>query len=183
MGNKSSSRKRKPGPCPARRRGGQPGNNNALRHGFYSRQLSAEVQWKSPPESGYDTLQPEIGALGELIHRLSACLDAPDPDLKDPDAPLKAILSASHRLGVLHKFHYLLQDSTWERISFIQDSIAYHQARDTHPASLLSLRNLEKLRAGLFPHTYRPFEQFLTGEHLQEYHHLLEWQDFLNDEG
>lgn len=188
MGKKNSSHERIRGACPAssrsgaRSRGGQPGNKNAVRHGFYSRQESADVGWQAPPESGYDTLQPEIAALGELIRRLSARLDTPDPDLKDPDAPLKAILSASHRLGVLHKFHYRLQDSTWERMSFIQDSIAYLQARDTHPARLLTLRNLEKLRSELFPDTYRPFEEFLTGEHLQAYQDLLEWQNLLNDE-
>jgi len=67
-------------------------------------------------------------------------------------------------------------------MSFIQGSIDYHQSRDTHPASLLILRNIERLRSILFPDTYRPFEEFLTGEHLEAYQDLLEWQKLFNDE-
>lgn len=65
------------GSKPQRKRGGQPGNNNALKHGFYSR------SWKYKDRKGLEDLDPvsladEIALMRVCIRRL---VESFTPDL------------------------------------------------------------------------------------------------------
>lgn len=165
-----------PKPDPARRRGGQPGNRNAYIHGFYARHLPRDVSWSPPPQSGCDTLEPEIHALQVLMGRLSSRLDTPDSESSDPDAPFKVILSASDCLDVLQKHHDCLQDRTLENQRWLDDMLAYQEIRRTPPTDLLTVENLEKLRMSLFRDSALPLEKYLTPEWLESYQALRAFQ-------
>ncbi|MDD5368667.1 MAG: hypothetical protein PHQ40_06275, partial [Anaerolineaceae bacterium] len=59
----------RPNKLPVRNRGGQPGNNNALKHGFYSKQLKG-VDLEGLADSGHTALSDDIVMLRVFIRRL-----------------------------------------------------------------------------------------------------------------
>ena len=92
-----------------RRRGGQPGNLNALRHGFYSRALAAAGRetYQEAHEVAADDLAEEIALLRARIHRL---LEA------EPDN-LELLSRALGELGRLCATQYRLRGSDADRLA------------------------------------------------------------------
>jgi len=166
-----------------KKRGAQPGNTNAFQHGFYDSSLPP-IQWDQPPSPNInrleiyaaDTLEPEIQALRVLIRRLASFQDEPDPEMKDPDAPFKTLLSASHRLDTLLHIQNTLQAyvSELESAHYIRDIIEDQQGESTSPSDLLTVNNLEKIRLQLGSPITFSFKQFLSVEDLQKYASLFE---------
>lgn len=168
-----------PHPSGARKkkRGGQPGNRNALRHGFYARSLPPAVAWDYPSQRvQFDSLQSEIDALQVLIARISALLDTPDPDLKNPHAPLNAVLNASREIDSLQKKHHQLQNYTLKMEYEAEQMRVYKKTRETHPTELLTTKNLEALLLKLYPNAL-PFKDYLSPEDLEKYNALREFQE------
>ncbi len=92
----------------ANKRGGQPGNQNAFKQGFYSRQIP-NIEWDLSG-TRYESLEGEITAIQVLISRLAEAMEKPDPQLKDPHAPYKMLLLATRRLNVIRTIQAELQD-------------------------------------------------------------------------
>jgi hypothetical protein len=173
---------KKRGACPVRSRGAQPGNHNACQHNFYTRVLPP-IQWDLPPSPDIkahksyaaDTLQHEIDALRVLIARLAALQDQPDPEMKDPDAPFKTLLSASHRLDALLR----IQNALKAHVSRLEDAhylwdIAQDWNEKSAPFSdLLTINNLEKIRLNLGGPKISTIKQSLSAEDLQKYASLF----------
>ena len=74
--------------APPRKRGGQPGNRNAMRHGFYSDAFSPEERELLRQALEIKSLQPDIAMLRVKIVRL----------LSYPDTPSELILQAARTL-------------------------------------------------------------------------------------
>lgn len=146
-------------PKKPRKRGGQPRNRNALRHGFYANHLPQDIPWSPPPNADFDTLEPEIRLLQVNIHRVLQRLDSIPYDHPDAGAAEKIILAASHRLDNLHRFHALLQDHPSETRTWLVNELACRQARSQHPNNLLNAVELERLRRAIFPEVL-PIQHF-----------------------
>ena len=88
-----------PNPSPSpRKRGGQPGNRNAFRHGFYSR------SWKYRDLKGLDQIDPvgladEIVLLRVCIRRLAESIT---PDLP-PDQQIRFVRTLSQAAHALNR--------------------------------------------------------------------------------
>ena len=181
-----SSGEQQPAACPTqtpassrgRKRGAQSGNTNAFQHGFYARALPP-IEWDPPPSPAItlqktyaaDTLEYEIQALRVLIRRLAALQDEPDPEMKDPDAPFKTLLSASHRLDTLLHLQNTLQAyvSDLESVHYFRDLVDDCNKESTPLSYLLTVNNLEKIRMKLGGPKTLSFKQFLLAEDLQKY--------------
>ena len=95
----------------ARRRGGQPGNLNALKHGFYARHYSADelaaLDANTEPAltDVIHVVQVQIRRVLDLSHNQT--------DIADATATLAALGAASIRLAsLLRTQHYLGADQT-----------------------------------------------------------------------
>jgi hypothetical protein len=98
-GNKpASNRKRRPG--------GQPGNANALRHGFYSRRFR-NLEHRDLEAGLQDGLQDEISLLRVQIRRLMELAEG-QTDLKEAIQTLTAIGLACTRLAGMLKTQRIL---------------------------------------------------------------------------
>jgi hypothetical protein len=174
-GKSTTSHPTRPASRRERKRGAQPGNANAVQHGFYSRALPP-TEWELHSSSAIDTLEWEIKALRVLINRLAAVQDQPDPEMKDPDAPFTTILSASHRLdtllriqNTLHSYELTQEAARWQR-EILQDI----NKKSTPLTELLTVNNLDKIRLKLGgPQTYS-LKEILKDETMQEYASLFE---------
>ena len=83
---------------PKRKRGGQPGNQNARKHGFYSTHLPPE-QAKLLEEAGdLRDLRPEIALLRVKLNTL---LDDPDTS---PELILKTVHALTRLLSVQRRY-------------------------------------------------------------------------------
>jgi hypothetical protein len=95
----------------ARRRGAQPGNHNALKHGRYSQEVWADISRQdvdqNNPGEGRASLEAEVAMLRSLIRRLfeSAPFDDSTGTLIEV---LRALGIASTRLAVLLRTQRLL---------------------------------------------------------------------------
>ena len=166
-----------------KKRGAQPGNTNAFQHGFYRSSLPP-IQWDQPPSPDInrfkiyaaDTLEPEIQALRVLIGRHATFQDEPDPEMKDPDAPFKTLLSASHRLDTLLHIQNTLQScvSELENAHYFLDEIEDQKEKSTPISDLLTVNNLDKIRLQLCGPITFSFKQSLSVEDLQKYASLFE---------
>jgi hypothetical protein len=169
---------KKSGTHPARSRGGQSGNRNAFQHGFYAHSLPP-IEWDPPPSPNInrlktyaaDTLAHEIDALRVLIGRLADLQDQPDPEMKDPDAPFKTLLSASQRLATLLRIENTIQAnvSELEDAHSIRDSIDHFRKESTPLSDLLTVHNLERIRAQLGSSKTFALAQSLSVEDLKKY--------------
>jgi hypothetical protein len=173
---------KKRGACPARSRGAQPGNHNACQHNFYTRVLPP-IEWDLPPSPDIkahksyaaDTLQHETDALRVLINRLAARQDEPDPEMKDPDAPFKTLLSASRRLDALLRIQNALQShvSKLENAHYLRDIAQDWNQKSTPFSDLLTINNLEKIHVKLCGPGISTIKQSLSTEDLQKYASLF----------
>jgi hypothetical protein len=170
------------GACPTRSRGAQPGNHNACQHNFYTSVLPP-IEWDLPPvpdikafkSYAADTLQYEIDALRVLIRRLAALQDEPDPEMKDPDAPFKTLLSASHRLDALLRIQNTLKAhvSELEDAHYLRDIVQDWNEKSAEFSDLLTINNLEKIRLSLGGPGTITVKQSLSAEDLQKYASLF----------
>lgn len=94
---------------PKRKPGAQPGNTNALKHGFYSRALDAAGRevYEQAREKGPIDLTDEIAICRERLHRLLSA----DPDQIDI---LARLVNSLARLAATH-FH--LTGSATDRLT------------------------------------------------------------------
>ena len=152
-GKSTTSHPTRPASRRERKRGAQPGNANAVQHGFYSRALPP-TEWELHSSSAIDTLEWEIKALRVLINRLSA----------------------SHRLdtllriqNTLHSYELTQEAARWQR-EILQDI----NKKSTPLTELLTVNNLDKIRLKLGgPQTYS-LKEILKDETMQEYASLFE---------
>jgi hypothetical protein len=107
----------------SRKRGGQPGNINALKHGFYSSHFTeAEAEDIAAVSPG---LQDEISLLRVIIRRLSDIF-LTDPDLSPSEqlTYLDLLSKALNRLSVLMRVNDLLSGSEDSKIlSSIKEAV------------------------------------------------------------
>jgi uncharacterized protein YjcR len=106
-----------------RKPGGQPGNQNALKHGFYSRYFSP-LEVEELQVSSIDGLNHEVVLLRVMIRRLVALLSdrGDEGDVDHAVAYLNCMSSACGRLANLLKAQRLLVDKTSDL------SLAFNQA-------------------------------------------------------
>ena len=85
---------------PKRKRGGQPGNRNARKHGFYSKHFTLD-QMKQLEEVDYHKgLDPEIALLRV---KLNAMLDNPETS---PELILKTVNALTKLISVQRRYIY-----------------------------------------------------------------------------
>jgi len=87
-----------------RKRGGQPGNLNALKHGHYSRRVRE-------PEAEVD-LEQEIILMRTLVRRISEQAEKPEAQLDVLFKTLNAIGAATERLARVLKVQKVLGEAT-----------------------------------------------------------------------
>jgi hypothetical protein len=91
---------------PPRSRGGQPGNNNALKHGFYTRRFHKQ-DLSGVGEINAQSLAEEVAVMRVLARRLvEAC--SPDADLYELAGVLRAVCLASTTITRVIKVHAFL---------------------------------------------------------------------------
>ena len=96
---------------PKRPKGAQPGNTNALKHGFYSKRFS-DLELTDLEFTLGDGLGDEIALLRVLLRRFISAIDAqPDLPLDDSAVFLTAIGSNMTRLAGLLRADKLLSGS------------------------------------------------------------------------
>jgi len=95
----------------ARSRGGQPGNTNALKHGFYSDRFSP-IELNDLDIALEDGLSGEISALRVLIRRFYSQLEnSEDLKLSDAALHLQSVGAAMTRLASLLRTDRILNGS------------------------------------------------------------------------
>jgi hypothetical protein len=85
-----------------RKRGGQPGNANAFKHGFYSRWFQ-ELELADLELSASPGVQDEIAMLRVLMRRLFELATEETPELDTASKALTSLGKASYHLGGLLK--------------------------------------------------------------------------------
>lgn len=107
-----------------RTEGGQPGNTNALKHGFYSHRFrERELKYLQDLPSDQD-LQDEFDLLRVLICRVFEAVDDQDGgDLKDLTRALATCDSAVGRLGHILRIRAFLGGGSNELINSINQAI------------------------------------------------------------
>jgi hypothetical protein len=108
-------------PRPGRRPGAQPGNSNALKHGFYTR------RFKKHDLSGVENinikgLAEEIALIRIFTRRLIEACD-PSADVYDLAGILRAICLASDTITRIIRVQYLLGNSSNELSASIDEAI------------------------------------------------------------
>jgi hypothetical protein len=111
-----------PSTTPKRRPGAQPGNTNALKHGFYSRQLNV-LDRINYDAQGAQGLQDEITMLRLYIRRVLA-LASRTQTLQESLNTIRAISLAATSLTRLLKAHKLLYGTPNELEDLINQAIA-----------------------------------------------------------
>ena len=109
-------------PTPERRRGAQPGNTNALKHGFYSRQMDT-LELLEFDDQGAKGLQDEITMLRLYIRRVLS-LAGRTQTLRESLDTVRAISLAATSLTRLLKAHKLLYGPPDELEALINQAIA-----------------------------------------------------------
>ena len=85
---------------PKRKRGAQPGNQNARKHGFYSKHFTPDQVEKLENADDLRDLGPEIALLRV---KLNALLDDPDAS---PDLVLKTVNALTRLMSVQRRYVY-----------------------------------------------------------------------------
>jgi hypothetical protein len=115
-------------PAARRRRGGQPGNHNALKHGLYTQEVWAEVKPRKAAGDAADGLEAasllaEVAMLRSLIHRLFESAWGEDSTSGLIEV-LRALGVASTRLAVLLRTQRLLEGGQGSQaIQVIQEAL------------------------------------------------------------
>ncbi len=118
-------------PKPHRRRGGQPGNHNALTHGFYSRYFT-QVDVKDLGQYAFSGLDDEVALIRIYIRHLIELGSRPDSPY-DPLTILRAICLASSSLTRLLKTQKLVFGQKDELREMLDRVIAQAQEEQGWP--------------------------------------------------
>jgi hypothetical protein len=130
-----------------RRRGAQPGNHNALKHGLYSQEVWADISRRKPAEAqdanppgdgeAAASLQAEVAMLRSLIRRLFDSSGSEDSTGSLIEV-LRALGVASTRLAVLLRTQRLLDGGQKSKaMQIITEALAEVMAEMRQPESLL----------------------------------------------
>lgn len=107
-----------------RRSGGQPGNANALKHGFYSSRFTDhDLQALSSPSDQSD-ISSEINLLRVLIGRALAFYQK-DNGPKDSLALFNLLVRASGRIGKLLKIQHLIDGDARDTKKILEQFLSY----------------------------------------------------------
>lgn len=107
----------------ARRRGGQPGNTNALKHGFYSGKFRA-VELGDLEGSVQDGLGDEIALMRVMIRRVFKYASEEAITLEAWQGALCALGAASTRLAGLMKTQKVLGKSEGDVVSALSQALS-----------------------------------------------------------
>jgi hypothetical protein len=100
-----------------RKRGGQPGNSNALKHGFYTMNFSPAERKGLAAVKGV-VLEEEIALLRVLIKRFAEkLLASEDVSLKESSQHLAVVSEAMLRLAGLLRTHHMLGGSDTDTLA------------------------------------------------------------------
>ena len=107
---------------PARKRGGQPGNRNAVKHGFYSAVLKAHERSMLAHLPMTD-LSAEIDLIRITNHRFLQALKASkgDLDLETQLTALRAVNLSAHSIAALLRAQALTAAVSGEAAQFLRD--------------------------------------------------------------
>ena len=106
----------------ARRRGAQPNNTNALKHGFYSRQFrQVDLEDLQAVSSG---LTDEITALRVLLRRVLEVIEQQESDPETWLGLLKAASTGFRTLGSLLRTEQILTGSHSDMQSILSQALA-----------------------------------------------------------
>jgi hypothetical protein len=112
-----------PKPNQKRKPGGQPGNLNAFKHGFYSRRFRA-IEMNDLDTVLTDSLDDEIALVRIIIRRVFEFADSDAENLDDWQTALSVLGAASTRLaGLLRTQHVLTGGSGSDVLSLLSESI------------------------------------------------------------
>jgi len=112
-----------------RKRGGQPGNKNAYKHGFYSRRFRA-LELSDLSIVLTDNLDDEIALVRVIMRRLFSIANKEAKTLDDWKSVLFAIGSASTRLARLIRTQYLISNNkggVFDTVLFERIEVVGHQ--------------------------------------------------------
>ena len=117
---------------PPKRRGAQPGNTNALKHGFYSRRFTP-LELRDVPTALATGLQDEIVLLRVAMRRVMD-LDAGDPNLVEAIRVMTSLGVTATRLAALLRTQQALGlDEASELYATITRAIAEVNEELRHP--------------------------------------------------
>jgi hypothetical protein len=112
-----------PKPNQKRKPGGQPGNLNAFKHGFYSRRFRA-IEIHDLDTVLTDSLDDEIALVRIIIRRVFEFADSDAENLEDWQTALSVLGAASTRLaGLLRTQQVLTGGSGNDVLSLLSESI------------------------------------------------------------
>ena len=117
-----SSSTKKTRPALKRKRGAQPGNSNAVKHGFYSHRFNA-LELKDLDTVLQDNLVDEIALVRVTIRRVFEYADTEAESLADWEAALNTLGASSIRLAGLLRTQKLLTGSGGDVVSLISEAI------------------------------------------------------------
>ena len=154
--------------------GAQPRNKNALKQGYYSREIPPDMEWRLlNPDA--DSLENEITAIRILMSSLAAA--EKDPELKDPDAPYKMILLATRRLNIILAINADLQDP----LPVLAQNTRELRAHSKQASGLYTIQNLDKAASLMLDEKYTPMAEYLPPELLKRYQYILARQRLADD--
>ena len=107
----------------ARSRGGQPGNINAIRHGFYSRRFQ-ELEAKDLETVLVDGLDGEIALMRVMIRRVFDYANDNAGDLEDWMETLNVLGSASTKLAGMLRNQKLLGGNKSDALDALSKALA-----------------------------------------------------------
>jgi hypothetical protein len=110
----------------ARKRGGQPGNFNALKHGFYSQRFTAS-EFEDLEARLSEGIADEIAMLRVIVRRLFNVVSEDEQDLEKLTATINTLGMAAIRIGSLLRLQHMLgakEDDTTSVISQALTEIA-----------------------------------------------------------
>ena len=154
-----------------KKRGAKPGNQNAYKQGYYSRNIPADIPWELS-NTNADGLKSESNAIRVLMSRLAAANQNPDSDLKDPDAPYKMFLLASRRLDIVLTIDAELSDPLPLIAGISRDLLSYSQ----HSSDLYTIQNLERASSLMLGEKYLSLEKYAPSELIEKYNYILAQQ-------
>jgi hypothetical protein len=121
---------------PKRKRGGQPGNTNALKHGFYSHRFR-NIELSDLDSALSDGLVDEIALLRVIIRRVFEYADTGDQDLDAWTRTLNTLGAASTRLAGLIRTQQVITGNGGDVVDVLSQAIGEvaHDLGLSDPAS------------------------------------------------
>lgn len=105
-----------------RKRGGQPGNTNALKHGFYSHRFN-NLELSDLDAALSDGLTDEIALVRVIIRRVFEYADADAQNLDTWSQALNTLGAASTRLAGLLRTQQLIAGDSGDVVSILSQAI------------------------------------------------------------